>query len=41
MDIIREDCIYARQSADRKDSISIQSQIDFCKNELKGASSKV
>ena len=31
MDIIREDCIYARQSVDRKDSISIESQIDFCK----------
>ena len=29
MDIIREDCIYARQSVDRKDSISIESQIDF------------
>lgn len=27
MDIIREDCIYARQSVDRKDSISIESQI--------------
>ena len=25
MDIIREDCIYARQSVDRKDSISIAS----------------
>ena len=36
MDIIREDCIYARQSVDRKDSISIESQIDFCKYELKG-----
>ena len=35
MDIIREDCIYARQSVDRKDSISIESQIDFCKYELK------
>ena len=34
MDIIREDCIYARQSVDRKDSISIESQIDFCKYEL-------
>ena len=33
MDIIREDCIYARQSVDRKDSISIESQIDFCKYE--------
>ena len=34
---IREDVIYARQSVDRKDSISIESQIDFCKYELKGA----
>ena len=41
MDIIREDCIYARQSVDRKDSISIESQIDFCKYELKGGSCKV
>lgn len=36
MDIIREDCIYARQSVDRKDSISIESQIEFCKYELRG-----
>ena len=41
MDIIREDCIYARQSVDRKDSISIESQIGFCKYELKGGSCKV
>ena len=41
MDIIREDCIYARQSVDRKDSISIEIQIDFCKYELKGGSCKV
>ncbi len=27
MEFIREDCIYARQSVDRKDSISIESQI--------------
>ena len=33
MEFIREDCIYARQSVDRKDSISIESQIDFCKYE--------
>ncbi len=38
---IREDVIYARQSVDRKDSISIESQIDFCKYELKGGSCKV
>ena len=29
--------IYARQSADRADSISIKSQIDYCKYETKGA----
>jgi DNA invertase Pin-like site-specific DNA recombinase len=32
----RIDAIYARQSVDRVDSISIESQIDFCKYELKG-----
>ena len=32
----RIDAIYARQSVDKKDSISIESQIDFCKYELKG-----
>ena len=37
---IREDYIYARQSVDRKDSISIESQIDFCKYELKGAAAR-
>ena len=26
MEFIREDCIYARQSVDRKDSISIESR---------------
>lgn len=41
MELIREDCIYARQSVDRKDSISIESQIDFCKYELKGGSCRV
>ena len=34
--IIREDAIYGRQSVDRKDSISIESQIEFCKYELRG-----
>ena len=38
---IREDVIYARQSVDRKDSISIESQIDFCKYELKGGNCRV
>ncbi len=30
----RIDAIYARQSVDKKDSISIESQIEFCKYEL-------
>lgn len=34
----RIDVIYGRQSVDKKDSISIESQIDFCKYELKGGS---
>ena len=34
----RIDAIYARQSVDKKDSISIESQIEFCKYELKGGS---
>ena len=33
---IREDIIYARQSVDRVDSISIESQIEFCKYETRG-----
>lgn len=41
MEFIREDCIYARQSVDRKDSISIESQIEFCKYELKGGNCRV
>lgn len=36
----RIDAIYARQSIDKKDSISIESQIDFCKYELKGGNSR-
>ncbi len=34
----RIDAIYARQSVDKQDSISIESQIEFCKYELKGGS---
>jgi DNA invertase Pin-like site-specific DNA recombinase len=30
------DCIYARQSIDKKDSISIESQIDLCRRECRG-----
>jgi len=36
----RIDAIYARQSIDKKDSISIESQIEFCKYELKGGNCK-
>ena len=36
----RIDAIYARQSVDRKDSISIESQIEFCKYELRGGNFK-
>ncbi len=38
--IDRYDAIYARQSIDKKDSISIQSQIEFCEYELKGGDFK-
>ena len=34
------DALYARQSADKKDSISIESQLEFCRHELKGGSCK-
>ena len=36
----RIDAIYARQSVDKKGSISIESQIEFCKYELKGGNCK-
>ena len=36
----RIDAIYTRQSVDKKDSISIESQIEFCKYELKGGNWK-
>ena len=35
------DAIYARQSVDRIDSISVDSQIEFCKKEVTGESYKV
>ena len=38
--INRIDAIYARQSVDKKDSISIESQIEFCWHELKGGTAK-
>ena len=31
------DALYARQSLDKKDSISIENQIEFCKYETRGA----
>jgi len=37
----RINAIYVRQSVDKKDSISIDSQVEFCEYELKGESSKV
>jgi DNA invertase Pin-like site-specific DNA recombinase len=36
----RLDAIYARQSVDRKDSISIESQIEFCRHELRGGAAR-
>ena len=36
----RIDAIYARQSIDKKDSISTESQIEFCRYELKGGNCK-
>jgi hypothetical protein len=36
----RIDAVYARQSVDKKDSISIESQIEFCRYELRGESGK-
>lgn len=35
---MRMNAVYARQSVDKADSISIESQIEFCKYELKGES---
>lgn len=39
--MIREDAIYARQSVDKLDSISIESQIDYCKYETRGGPFRV
>ena len=36
----RINAIYARQSVDKKDSISIENQIDFCRHELRGGAAK-
>ena len=39
--ICRIDAIYGRQSIDKKDSISIESQFEFCRYELKGGEGKM
>lgn len=39
--MMKEDAIYARQSVDRADSISIDSQIEYCKYETRGAPYRV
>ena len=36
----RINAIYARQSVDKKDSISIENQIEFCRHELRGGTAK-
>ena len=36
----RIDAVYARQSVDKKDSISIESQIEFCRHELRGGAAR-
>ena len=36
----RIDALYGRQSVDKADSISIESQLDFCRYELKGGACK-
>jgi len=38
---IRIDAVYGRQSVDKADSISIESQIEFCKYELRGSDGSV
>ena len=38
---MREDAIYARQSVDKVDSISIESQIEYCKYETRGEPCRV
>lgn len=35
------DAIYGRQSVDREDSISIESQIEYCQYETRGGAYKV
>lgn len=40
-DVELSDAIYARQSVDRMDSISVESQVEFCKKEVIGQQIKV
>ena len=37
---MRMDIFYGRQSVDKKDSISIESQLEFCQHELRGGNYK-
>ena len=37
MQLVQYDALYARQSVDKKDSISIQSQLEFCRYEARGS----
>ncbi len=39
--MMKIDAIYARQSVDKTDSISIESQIDFCRHEIRGGEHRV
>ena len=39
--MLEYDAIYARQSVDRMDSISIESQIEYCKYEARGGEYRV
>lgn len=41
MDLEATDAIYARQSVDKADSISIESQIEFCRYETRGAPCRI
>lgn len=39
--MLKHEAIYVRQSVDKKDSVSIESQIEFCKNEATGSNIQV
>ena len=38
---LRQEAIYARQSVDKKDSVSIETQIDHCKNFAESPNPKI